>query len=118
MGRRRITVWRGRCLSAASASGPRCGGLGLVASFRGWTPPRAEYPMQGALVGERDGAVDFTALGATGADFVYLEASQGAQGRDARFAGNLAELEGGSLARGAVHIYDPCARAENRRRTL
>ena len=111
MGRRRITVWRGR-ISALLLLAALAVAAWAWWQALGWTPPRAEYPMQGALVGERDGAVDFTALGATGADFVYLEASQGAQGRDARFAGNLAELEGGSLARGAVHIYDPCARAE------
>jgi len=77
-----------------------------------WMPSRAEYPTQGALVGEQDGAVDFNALRATGADFVYLEASHGAEGRDAQFPRNLAAAIDAQLPHGVVHAYDPCVSAE------
>lgn len=79
---------------------------------QGWMPSRSDYPTQGALVGEEDGAVDFNALRATGADFVYLEASHGAEGRDAMFPRNLAAAIDAQLPHGVVHAYDPCVSAE------
>lgn len=78
----------------------------------GWVPDESEYPAQGALIGEADGAVDFKALKATGADFVYLEASDGKDVRDTRFATNLADAAGAQLQVGAVHHFDPCLAAE------
>ena len=68
--------------------------------------------MQGVLLGAADGPVDFRALAAIGANFVYLEASQGAAGRDGAFAANLAALSGGPLPFGVVHEFDPCVPAE------
>jgi len=77
-----------------------------------WMPSRSEFPTQGALVAEEDGAVDFNALRAIGADFVYLEASHGAEGRDAMFPRNLAAAVDAQLPHGVVHAYDPCVSAE------
>src|SRR5690606_4430285 len=77
-----------------------------------WTPPRADYPVQGVLIGARDGRADFDALRAIGADFAYLEASDGASARDSAFAGNLRRVAESGLTFGAVHIYDPCVPAE------
>lgn len=111
MGRGRKTVWRGRIVAAIVLLALLGGGWGWWVAG-GWTPARGEFPVQGALIGERDGPVDFTALAATGANFVYLEASHGSAGRDARFSGNLTDLDGGNLAFGAVHRYDPCVPAE------
>lgn len=90
------------------------GGLAVVLWTRasGWAPSRGEYPTQGALVGAVDGAVDFVALRAAGADFVYLEASEGARGRDESFPRNLAEATDAQLPHGVVHAYDPCVPAE------
>ena len=89
-------------------------GLAAVLWFRasGWQPSRADYPTQGALVGEGDGAIDFNALRATGADFVYIEASHGAEGRDAMFPRNLAAVTDAGVRHGVVHAYDPCVPAE------
>ena len=89
-------------------------GLAAVLWFRasGWQPSRAEYPVQGALVGEGDGPIDFNALRATGADFVYIEASHGAEGRDAMFPRNLAAVTDAGVPHGVVHAYDPCVPAE------
>ncbi len=54
-----------------------------------WTPPRAAYPVQGVEVDSEDGAVDWKALKATGADFAYLDASASAFARDPAFGENL-----------------------------
>lgn len=89
-------------------------GLAAVLWFRAsdWQPSRGEYPMQGALIGAGDGAVDFNALRATGADFVYIEASHGAEGRDEMFPRNLAAVIDAQLPHGVVHAYDPCVPAQ------
>jgi len=77
-----------------------------------WAPSRQAYPVQGVLVGEEDGEVNFHGLRAIGADFAYLEASRGAEGRDPSFSRNLAQIADSGLQVGAVHRYDPCVGAE------
>ncbi len=77
-----------------------------------WTPSRSEFPVQGVEIGIEDGIADFTALRAVGADFVYLEASSGADSHDMEFARNFAAARAAGLQVGAVHDYDPCLAAE------
>lgn len=111
MGRKRAFPWRWRIA-----------GLVLLVTLAGagwlwlhavhWAPERAEFPAQGVEIGASDGEVDFTALRAIGANFVYLEASQGATARDPRFAENLDRIRASGLQFGAVHGYDPCVPAE------
>ena len=78
----------------------------------GWRPDEKEYPDQGAMVSEDDGAVDFAVLKGLGASFVYLEASRGARGKDANFSRNLAAAREAGLQVGAVHVFDPCETAD------
>ncbi len=111
MGRKRAVSWRMR-IAALVLLLALAGGGWLWWQSRHWAPPREEYPVQGALVGAADGAADFKALRAIGADFVYLQASDGAAARDAAFAQNLRAVEGSGLMFGAVHAYDPCVPAE------
>jgi lysozyme len=79
---------------------------------RNWRPDEARWADQGALVGEVDGAVNFATLKGLGAGFVYLEASRGADGKDAAFPDNFASARGAGLQIGAVHRFDPCTRAD------
>ncbi len=89
-------------------------GFGVVIWWqtKNWTPARADYPVQGVVMGEGEGPVDISALRTARADFVYLEASSGADGRDAIFGRNLAALGETGIPHGAVHAYDPCIAAE------
>jgi len=111
MGRKRAVSWRARIAALLLLAGLSAGGW---AWWQGqhWVPLRAEFQIQGALIGAVDGTVSFDALHAIGADFVYLEASQGATGRDSRFAANLQRVRDSGLRFGAVHNYDPCVPAE------
>lgn len=77
-----------------------------------WRPAEAQYPVQGALVGEGDGAVRFDIVKGLGGSFVYLEASRGAQGRDREFMANLMRAREAGLQVGAAHVFDPCAPAD------
>ena len=92
--------------------------LALVAGLAGWwhlrhwQPERGVYPIQGVQVGAEDGAVDWRAVKAIGADFAYIEASASAFARDPAFARNLEEARAARLQVGAVHRYDPCQPAE------
>lgn len=77
-----------------------------------WAPPRAAFPVQGAEIGGEDGPVDWVALKAVGADFVYLDASASAFARDPKFVENLEGAKAAGLQWGAVHRYDPCQPAD------
>lgn len=111
MGRQKAYRWRGR-LAAALLLAALAGGAWAWWQAQHWTPSRDTYPVQGVLIGEADSAVDFRALAAIGANFVYLEASQGSEGRDARFAANITALAESGLPFGVVHEYNPCIPAE------
>lgn len=76
-----------------------------------WRPSEDQYPVQGVLVGEGDGAVRFDIVKGLGGRFVYLEASRGAKGRDRDFIANLGRAREAGLMVGAVHVFDPCAPA-------
>jgi lysozyme len=111
MGRKRAFSWRTRIaalvvLVFAGAS------VWLWWNGQHWTPPRDRFPQQGVLIGTDDGEADFNALKAIGADFVYLQASDGAAARDPAFAANLARVRETGLPFGVLHAYDPCVAAE------
>jgi lysozyme len=111
MGRKRAFSWRWRGAAALL--------LALIAAagwlwWQGqhWTPSRRAFPVQGVLIGARDGVTDFKALRAVGARFAYLEASDGAARRDAQFTRNMAAAKASGVRFGVVHAYDPCVPAE------
>ena len=77
-----------------------------------WRPARERFAVQGAEVGRGDGAVNFAALKAGGADFVYLDASEGTARRDPGFEQNLTDAREAGLQVGALHRFDPCLGAD------
>ncbi len=99
--------WLGALLLAAMVAG-----VGGWWHLRHWQPERAAYRVQGIEVSSDDGAVDWRAVKAIGADFAYIDASASAFARDPAFARNLEEARAAKLQVGAVHRYDPCQPAE------
>ena len=79
----------------------------------GWTPSRDEYPVQGIAVSEANGTPDWAMLGATGVDFAYVTASEGAKGRDKAFATNLEGVKQAGIRYGALHHFDICRLASD-----
>lgn len=77
-----------------------------------WRPDRAVYPVQGVEASATDGEIDWRAVKAIGADFVYLDASASAFARDPAFVRNLEAARAAGLQVGAVHRYDPCQPAD------
>ena len=111
MGRRRkSTSWRARAIGAVLLAA-LLGGAWLWWRVQHWTPAESEYPDQGAEVGSQDGPVSFAALKALGAQFVYLDASDGSR-RDPAFAANLVAAREAGLQVGALHRFDPCVMAD------
>lgn len=111
MGRKATGNWKWRVAAGLLV-------LALIAAawgwlhLQGWRPDRAQYRVQGVLLGEADGVITASMLQGAGAGFAYLEASEGADGRDAQFADTLDALAGSGLPVGAVHAYDPCIPAD------
>ncbi|WP_095011699.1 glycoside hydrolase family 25 protein [Tsuneonella mangrovi] len=103
--------WRGRLAGAVLLAG-LIGAGWLWWQLLHWTPSTADYPEQGAEIGASDGAVKFRTLRALGAEFVYLDASSGANRTDARFASNIDAAQAAGLKVGAVHDFDPCLTAD------
>ena len=94
----------------------RAGALGIVLALTGviaWTfalswRPSDKYGFQGVDVSEDQGVVDWWTVKAGGADFAYLRATYGADGRDERFATNWADTYAAGMRRGALHVYSLC----------
>lgn len=64
---------------------------------------RGEYPVNGTLVSQEDGTIDFPSLKKAGARFAYIHAAQGASYQDDRVGENLASAQGAQLAVGVEH---------------
>ncbi|MGB5077902.1 MAG: GH25 family lysozyme [Sphingorhabdus sp.] len=79
----------------------------------GWAPSRNEYSVQGLIVSAENGTPEWARLGATGADFAYITASQGAGQRDAQFEANLEGVQQAGIRYGALHHFDICRLASD-----
>ena len=79
----------------------------------GWAPPRDQYPVQGVSVDESHGEITWHVAGATGVDFAYIRATDGAETRDARFADNIRNASEAGVRVGALHNYDLCRLASD-----
>ena len=79
----------------------------------GWAPSRDEYSVQGIVVSEANGKPSWPELGATGVDFAYITASEGASGRDAQFEANLDGARQAGIRYGALHHFDICRLASD-----
>lgn len=111
MGRKRAFPWRWRIVALLLLVAA-VGGIYAWWEAQHWAPARDAYPVQGVLIGASDGEVDFRALAATGANFTYIEASEGESGRDPMLGANLRALAETDLPYGVVHAYNPCIAAE------
>jgi lysozyme len=109
-----MAVSKGRYLRVSATMLAVALGVYLMWSFAiGWAPSRDDYPVQGIVVGEANGKPDWTQLGATGVDFAYITAVEGARGRDAQFQGNLAGVQQAGIRYGALHHFDICRPASD-----
>lgn len=79
----------------------------------GWAPSREDYPVQGIIVSAANGTPEWARLGATGVDFAYITASEGASARDAQFAANLEGAQQAGVRYGSLHHFDICKLASD-----
>ncbi|MEP2102956.1 MAG: GH25 family lysozyme [Parasphingorhabdus sp.] len=79
----------------------------------GWAPPRDQYPVQGISVDASHGPITWHVAGATGVDFAYIRATNGAENRDPSFAINIKGARDAGIRYGAVHEYSLCRLASD-----
>lgn len=89
------------------------GALAMWTFVTGWTPARDEYPVQGIVVTSANGKPVWSRLGATGVDFAYLTAVEGAHNRDNQFEANLEGVKQAGIRYGALHHFDICRLASD-----
>jgi lysozyme len=108
--RRRIKLTPLRILIATVLIGALI--LGALAWFaRSWTPSRSHFAVQGMTLDAGAGEINWRMARASGADFVYLLATSGAEARDPAFDDYLAGAKGIGLRYGAVHRFTLCSPA-------
>ncbi|MGH6616394.1 glycoside hydrolase family 25 protein [Sphingomonas sp.] len=73
-----------------------------------WRPSDSSYTFQGVDVSEAQGPILWPSVMASGADFGYLRATMGADGRDQRFAQNWTDTYASGIRRGAIHVWSFC----------
>lgn len=78
-----------------------------------WRPSEEVYPDQGLVVSAADGPVNWPLARGDGADFVYLLASWGGNGRSTRFHADWGAAHKAGLRRGAIHRYSLCQLARD-----
>lgn len=97
---RRLAAWAVLLLFAGGA---------LIWWAARWMPDREQYPVQGVTISSANGDVEWGRIKAAGASFAYLAATDGAHGRDSRFAANRDGARAQAIRSGAVHRYRLCA---------
>lgn len=83
------------------------GGTALWWAAR-WTPPREQYPFQGAMIDAGNGVVHWGSVKAAGSDFAYIAATDGADRSDAMFARNMRGAIDAGIQFGPLHKFDLC----------
>lgn len=79
--------------------------------------PPSHFPVRGIDVSHHQGAVDWSAVAATGTvDFVFLKATEGTTHRDRRFARNWRQARAAGLRVGAYHYLSLCRDGEDQAR--
>ena len=87
--------------------------VGLWYGATRWRPSATDYPVQGVEASEAEGVIDWAKVRAGGAQFAYLAATHGADGRDTFFAEHWVASQGAGLKRGAVHRFTLCQLARD-----
>lgn len=78
-----------------------------------WAPSRDQYPIQGISVSDANGKIVWPVAGATGVDFAYIMATNGADKRDRMFAENIKGARESGVRFGAIHNYSLCRLASD-----
>lgn len=68
-------------------------------------PSPAKYPVRGVDVSHHQGGINWEAVKASGIQFTYIKATEGADFRDSNFADNWKNSGAAGLSRGAYHFF-------------
>lgn len=73
-----------------------------------FSPPYVDderYPVRGIDISRHNGEVDFEKVKASGYDFVFIKASEGATHRDSLYSSNLEKSRRAGMKAGAYHFF-------------
>lgn len=87
--------------------------VGLIGIFFWRFQNNQKYPINGVLLGQTDGYLDFDQLENQKYEFVYLEATKGASYFDDRFESNYQRANGSLLKVGVSHYFSFDSDAQN-----
>ena len=73
-----------------------------------WRPSASDYQFQGVDVADANGAIDWPAVKAAGANFAYIHATTADTVRDTMFEENWRGARAADLRRGAIHRFSLC----------
>ncbi|HEX4629393.1 MAG TPA: GH25 family lysozyme [Chthoniobacterales bacterium] len=83
--------------------------VGLALCFLGiWIPNaplRSQYPVRGIDVSHHQGRIDWSAVKASGIQFAYIKATEGADFTDATFGENWNNSKAAGIVRGPYHFF-------------
>jgi lysozyme len=71
-------------------------------------PDVSAYAVRGIDISHHQHAIDWSQVKTVGLSFVYMKATEGADGVDETFAANWAGAQSAGLRRGAYHFYNFC----------
>ena len=71
-------------------------------------PVVAPYPVRGVDISHYEGAIAWETVKLDGLSFVYIKATEGGDGVDAKFADNWQGATNAGLLKGAYHFYNFC----------
>jgi lysozyme len=68
-------------------------------------PSQTQYPIRGIDVSHHQGAIDWSAVKASGIQFAYIKATEGANFTDATFTDHWKNTNATGIVRGAYHFF-------------
>ncbi|QJQ33240.1 glycoside hydrolase [Sphingomonas lacunae] len=85
--------------------------IGWKVWANGWRPDRSEWPMQGVAIGPENAPVSWPSLASQGANFAYIDATDGTGRANSAFTREQAAARASGFRVGAIHHFGLCTLA-------
>jgi len=100
--------WLGLLAAAAAVAAPIAYALLSHGYVRLVYPSRAEFPVRGVDASHHQGRMDWGRIRASGYEFAYIKAAEGATFRDSAYVRNREQARRAGLVTGPYHFFTLC----------